>query len=156
MEDSKKQDSDDNLDSSSKADVSKKGSVAEDNMEDDEEIYDKKLGKGGDKKHTESYEWGDISDDDTVIQENQKEKEWETVIDKKHKKRNGQSSSNIGKNEQKNQESETNNIGKIINNPYNTKNTEKIIGSKTAENVNQWNAKSSLTSYLEIIKAFGK
>lgn len=47
VEDSKKQDSDDNLDSSSEADVSKKGSVAEDNMEDDEEIYDKKLGKGG-------------------------------------------------------------------------------------------------------------
>lgn len=39
----------------------------------------------GDKKHTESYEWGDILDDDTVIQENQKEKKWETVIDKKHK-----------------------------------------------------------------------
>jgi hypothetical protein len=152
VEDSKKQESDDNLESPRATDVSEKGSVAEDNTVDVEGNDDTKLVESENKKNTDSYEWGDISDDDTVVQENQKEKEWETVTDKKHKKRTGQSGSTISKNEQKDQKNEPNNIGKFINNPYNTKKGEKIIGSKTVENINQWNTKSSLTSYLEIIK----
>lgn len=93
-----------------------------------------------------------MSDDDTVIQQNQKEMAWEIVSDKKNKKHIEQIGINTNNRKQKNQENETNLIGEVVNNPYNTKKTDKNIGNKTVLTDNTGSTRLSLTSYLEIIK----
>lgn len=105
--------------------------------------------KTGKMRVTAIANWGDVSDDETVIQHNQ-ENQWKMVKDKKHNKNNKSDKASNQGNEY--QQRVAAGKTKIIN-PY-TATSSKLNnkGQKPTAIQTEQMTKSSLTSYLEITK----
>jgi hypothetical protein len=105
----------------------------------------------GKSRMTNIINWGDVSDDETIVQTNQEE-QWQTVKDKKQHRKQNIERNNINSKELDKTNTMTSDTRKIAN-PY-AKTTNKKgnnINKTSATQAEQGN-KSSLTTYLEITK----
>jgi hypothetical protein len=100
----------------------------------------------------EDYNWGDISDDDTVAQHNQEEIQWKLVSDKKHKKDSRTIKHNNKDENSNNNHQETKNKQEDKGANQNGHKHYKKISDNNSSAIDSNNNKSSLTSYLEITK----
>jgi hypothetical protein len=101
-------------------------------------IIDYKTSAAKTTEDTGIINWGDISDDDTVVQTNH-ESQWQTVSDKKHSKKNISANDSTG-------------YPNKIRNPYVPSNRNNEKNMKKSALRQDGVSKSSLTSYLEVTK----